>query len=397
MKRATKLGAIAAAMALLFAACGDGAGGPGHIQPPITDVPIPQAPGALPGAPDGTLVDLRDHFAFVASGVFADGQTGNASMVRDGRDYFTWSGVPSGPNHADLPNAHNVVEGLLDAIALGAFDASGFTGIRFHHRSSHPWVLTLTDVDDGDFARIYPSWSPPPASNQWTEITIHFAHLVLGWGGDRPVNLSNIYQIGFQVNSVLDEEGGVEWIDGLPVLGFAPAWMEVANFRFITEAAPEPDVIFSMADLVYEEEITAGAALERIGPLGPHANEVPTWVDNPNGGLSLRVSTLAGAASGVRIYLADFIAGDTITVAVRGAPGFELPANEGMVLIAMNPDSVPPSWWTDVASVWGSGTDVTISGSLHAGHEGYPFAAIMANNGTGYFYVDSIVVTRSPD
>jgi len=373
MKRAKNLGrvlAIAAATTLLFVACGDGARGPDH-----------------------TLVDLRDYFEFVASAVFESGQTGDASVVGFGEDHFAWRGTPSGPNHAGLPNAHNAVEGLLDAIALGAFDASGFTGVRFRHRSSHPWVFTVTDVDDGDFAQIYPSWTPPPASSQWTEITIFFDHLVLGWGGDRAVDLSNIYQISFQVNSEPDFDGEAIWVDGLPVLGFEPVWMEVSNFRFITDPPPITDAIFSMADLVNAEGITAGTPLERIGPLGPHANDVPIWVDgNPEGGLSLRVSTRVGAVSGVRVYLADFRVGDTITVAVRGAPGFDLPASEGMVLIAMNPEA--NSWWTDVASVWGLGTDVTISGSLHARHEGYPFAAIMANNGTGYFYIDSIMVTR---
>jgi len=382
MNRAQKLGyflAVAAATALLFIACGDGAGGP-----------------SLPG----TLVDLRENFEFAVSAVFETGQTGNATATRFGQDSFAWTGTPSGPNHAGLPHAHNAVEGLLDAIEMGAFDASRFTGIRFRHRSSHPWVLTVTDVTDGDFARIYPSWSPPPASSQWTEITIHFAHLVPGWGGDRPVDLSNIYQLGFQVNSEPDFEDGLYWPEDepLPIVRFEPAWMEVTSFRFITDPAPVPDAIFNMADLVNTEGITAGTPLERIGPLGSHhATEIPTWVEgNPGGGLSLRVSTTRNTAvGGVRIYLADFRTGDTISVAVRAAPGFDLPANEGMVLIAMNPDA--NSWWTDVASVWGSGTDVTISGSLHSGHDGYPFAAIMANNGTGDFYVDSIVITRSPD
>jgi|GEM_PF-1853362 len=417
MNRAQKLGyflAVAAATTLLFIACGDGAGGPEPTPTPIPPIPtptptptptpvtIPPAPGVLPAAPNGILVDLLEYFSFAASGVHADGETGNAWVVRAGDDYFSWSGIPSGPSHDGLPNAHNAVEGLLDAIALGAFDASSFTGIRFHHRSSHPWVLTITDVDDGDFSLIYPSWSPPPASNEWRLITIHFASLVHGWGSHRDLDFSNIYQLGFQVNSVPDEEGGITWVDGVPVMGFEPAWMEVANFRFIDDPPPEPDVIFSMAALVYEKGITAGTPLTDIDRLSSHeaTAAAPTWVENPNGGLSLRVrgghSMHISQVSGVRIDFADLQEGDIIVADVRGAPDFFLtPASEAILLL--NQQNLPPApWWNILAANWGE-TSGTLRATLNVNTVNLAYASIMANQGTGYFYVDSITILRLPD
>jgi len=401
MDRTKKLGCLlaAAAMALLLIACGDGAGGPGPTPLPPTTPPatIPPAPGALPGPPEGILVELEDHFGFSASAVFAENQTGNAQVIRAGKDYFSWWGIPSGPNHSGVVNAHNAVEGLLQASTR--FDASGYTGIRFHHRSSHPWVFYVTDVTDGNFAQIFPGWSPPPASNEWRETTIHFANLVPGWGPGRAVDLSDIYQIGFQVNSELDFEGGIYWPEDepLPIVRFGSAWMEVANFRFIDEELGAPVTVFCMAALVEEEGITAGTPLASISRLSPLGAETPTWVENPDGGLSLRVrggfNMPMANISRVRIDFGELLDGDRIDVEVRGGPDFFLtPASEGMILL--NQQNLPPTaWWNLVGAIWGA-TSGTIIATLNELTAELAYASVMANQGTGYFYVDSITITR---